>query len=71
MPFEAPLAKKQDMDSKNLKNSFICIQYPGQVKNVDNMIKSLGGIKQISEVNGCFPLFHSIVSNVFIFPSDV
>ncbi|KAK7083317.1 General transcription factor 3C polypeptide 5 [Halocaridina rubra] len=29
---------------------FVCIEYPGLVNNVDNMLKTLGGVEKISEV---------------------
>lgn len=38
------------METNNLSNRLICIQYPGRVENVDAAIRTLGGINQISEV---------------------
>lgn len=36
---------------------FVCIEYPGLVENVDNMISTLGGIEKISEVSeSTFPV---------------
>lgn len=35
----------------NLDNSLICIEYPGQVKNIQNVLKTLGGISKVSEVS--------------------
>lgn len=29
---------------------FMCIEYPGLVKNVDKMLETLGGVEKISEV---------------------
>lgn len=29
---------------------FVCIEYPGLVENVDNMISTLGGLEKISKV---------------------
>lgn len=38
------------MDSINLSNKLIRVEYPGIVKNVDNMLATLGGITAVSEV---------------------
>lgn len=38
------------MDTHNLCNKLVRVEYPGIVKNVDNMLATLGGIKDISEV---------------------
>lgn len=38
------------MEVHNLEQKLILVEYPGVVKNMDNMIKTLGGINQISEV---------------------
>ena len=41
-----------DTTSARLKSfstrKFVCIEYPGYVKNVDNMLKTLGGEQQLS-----------------------
>lgn len=42
------------MDSKNLSKKIVRIEYPGIVKNVDNMLATLGGINAVSEVNKLF-----------------
>ncbi|XP_054285252.1 general transcription factor 3C polypeptide 5-like [Macrosteles quadrilineatus] len=34
----------------NFDTSFVCVQYPGVVKNDDKMLESMGGIKKISKV---------------------
>lgn len=33
---------------------FVCIEYPGMVKSVDNMLTTLGGVEKISQVSGAF-----------------
>lgn len=39
-------------ESKNNESKrLICIEYPGLVKNEKNMIKTLGGLNKLSEVN--------------------
>lgn len=30
---------------------FVCVEYPGHVENVENMISTLGGLEKISEVS--------------------
>lgn len=43
------------MDHNNLSQKLIRVEYPGIVKNVDNMLATLGGITAVSEVrNLCF-----------------
>lgn len=39
------------MDLTNLNKRLWAIEYPGLVQNKDNMIKTLGGIANISKVN--------------------
>lgn len=38
------------MDTTNLSKKLVRVEYPGIVKNVDNMLATLGGINGISEV---------------------
>lgn len=38
------------MDPKNLSQKLVRVEYPGIVKNVDNMLATLGGINAASEV---------------------
>lgn len=42
------------MDPKNLSRKLIRVEYPGIVKNVDNMMATLGGINAVSEVSTTF-----------------
>ena len=41
------------MTSKTLEgnNSLVCIHYPGVVKNISNVLETLGGIRTISSVS--------------------
>jgi general transcription factor 3C polypeptide 5 (transcription factor C subunit 1) len=39
-----------EVDKSGLTKSLICIQYPGIVNNVDKMLETLGGIKEVSTV---------------------
>lgn len=39
------------MNTENINNKLVAIEYPGIVKNVDYMVKTLGGIENISKVN--------------------
>lgn len=41
------------------------VEYPGRVENVDNMIKTLGGLTNISKVVSYSCFLHSISSNEF------
>lgn len=36
---------------KKIEKELVCVEYPGIVKNVDNAIRTLGGIENISMVN--------------------
>lgn len=38
------------LDQTDLSRELVLVEYPGIVKNVDNMLKTLGGIRKISEV---------------------
>lgn len=38
------------MDTTNLSKKLVRVEYPGIVKNFDNMLATLGGINSISEV---------------------
>ena len=38
---------------------FMCIEYPANVVNIDNMMATLGGIDQISQVRKQFLSFYS------------
>lgn len=38
------------MDTKNLSKKLIRVEYPGIVKNIDNMLATFGGINTVSEV---------------------
>lgn len=39
------------MDNNKQIQALRCIEYPGLVQNVDNMLKTLGGINKISGVS--------------------
>ncbi len=39
------------MDPKNLSRKLVRVEYPGIVKNVANMLATLGGITAVSEVS--------------------
>ncbi|XP_014253309.1 general transcription factor 3C polypeptide 5 [Cimex lectularius] len=39
-----------ELDRKGLGKNLICVEYPGVVKNVDKMLETLGGIRNISNV---------------------
>lgn len=50
------------MDPKNLSQKLVRVEYPGIVKNVDNMLATLGGIIAASEVGTSkFTVFFSII----------
>lgn len=36
--------------SLDLFKSLVCIEYPGIVQNVDNMLETLGGVRNLSMV---------------------
>lgn len=48
------------MDPKNLSTKFIRVEYPGIVRNVDNMLVTLGGINAASEVRTTRPTFYKL-----------
>lgn len=56
------------METNNLSNRLICIQYPGRVENVDAAIRTLGGINQISEVMLHEDLYTDLSLHEFLLP---
>lgn len=44
-----------ELDTSGIKNELVCIEYPGRVENVDKMFQTLGGLPEISKVNGLLP----------------
>lgn len=46
---------------------FVGVEYPGCVKNVDNMVKTLGGLTNISKVVGIEEIGEKKNSNDFEF----
>lgn len=43
-------AGSQETKKNDLNKRLVCIEYPGLVKNEENMIKTLGGLNKLSEV---------------------
>lgn len=43
-------SSSQETKKNDLNRKLVCIEYPGLVKNEDNMIKTLGGLNKLSEV---------------------
>lgn len=50
-PADLPQYDKAEVKSLPTKK-FICVEYPGNVKNVDKAIDTLGGIGSIQRVRG-------------------
>lgn len=46
------------MDVEVVDRNFVAVEYPGRVENVDNMIRTLGGLTNISKVVN-FSIFSS------------
>ncbi|XP_066955131.1 general transcription factor 3C polypeptide 5 isoform X1 [Macrobrachium rosenbergii] len=44
------MASESSTSGSGKLRQFVCVEYPGLVNNVDNMIETLGGIEKISEV---------------------
>lgn len=43
-------SSSQETKKNDLNRKLVCIEYPGLVKNEENMIKTLGGLNKLSEV---------------------
>lgn len=46
----APTEDGDEQSKFNFSKKFVCVEYPGIVKNVDKMLETLGGRETISEV---------------------
>lgn len=43
-------SSSQETKKKDSNRKLVCIEYPGLVKNDENMVKTLGGLNKLSEV---------------------
>ena len=72
------MTEKSPGTLKKVDNStLVCVEYPGFVKNVDRMLKTMGGVEQISETYSessrrlemCFrpddPYCHSVFADLY------
>lgn len=46
----APTEDGDEQSKFNFSKKFVCVEYPGIVKNVDKMLETLGGRETLSEV---------------------